>query len=149
MNSVALRIVLLVSCAHALVHMYELALPSTEQSIAYEFSVSEETTGLLGNVWRLPFGLGALGAGWLADRYGSKPMLILCMLGCGVTSIVTWAAHDLTLLFVAMFSMGCFASIYHPAGLAIISRATRPDQRPWALGIHGVFGSIGIAASPP
>lgn len=148
MNSVALRVVLLVSCAHALVHMYELALPSTEQSIASEFSVSEETTGLLGNVWRLPFGLGALGAGWLADRYGSKPMLILCMLGCGVTSIITWAANDLTLLFVAMFSMGSFASIYHPAGLAIISRATRPDQRPWALGIHGVFGSLGIAASP-
>lgn len=148
MNSVALRVVLLVSCAHAMVHVYELALPSTEQSIAESFDVTEKTTGLLGNVWRLPFGLGALAAGWLADRFGSKPLLIVFLVGCAATSIVTWAATDLTVLFLAMFSMGSFASIYHPAGLAIISRATPPDQRPWALGIHGVFGSVGIAASP-
>jgi len=148
MNSAVLRIVLLVSCAHALVHVYELTLPSTEQSIAAEFGVTQETTGLLGNVWRLPFGLGALAAGWLADRHGSKPLLIVYLLGCATTALITWATTEISLLFVTMFSMGCFASIYHPAGLAIISRSTRPDQRPWALGLHGVFGSIGIASSP-
>ena len=148
MNSAALRIVLLVSCAHALVHVYELALPATEQSIAADFHVTEKITGLLGNVWRLPFGLGALAAGWLADRYGSKPLLVVYLLGCAAMSLATWVTTEISLLFVTMFSMGCFASIYHPAGLAIISRTTRPDQRPWALGLHGVFGSIGIAASP-
>jgi len=148
MNSAALRIVLLVSCAHALVHVYELALPATEQSIAAEFGVTPKITGLLGNAWRLPFGLGALAAGWLADRYGSKPLLIVYLLGCAAMSLVVWATTEMSLLFVTMFCMGCFASIYHPAGLAIISRTTRPDQRPWALGLHGVFGSIGIAAAP-
>jgi len=46
------------------------------------------------------------------------------------------------------FVLGLFASIYHPAGLALISLKTSPDQRPMALGIHGVFGSAGIALAP-
>ena len=52
------------------------------------------------------------------------------------------------LLFVTMFSMGTFACIYHPAGLALISHETTAENRPRALGIHGIFGSAGIAAAP-
>ena len=44
--------------------------------------------------------------------------------------------------------MGSFASIYHPVGLAIISRETTPESRSQALGWHGIFGSVGIAAAP-
>ncbi len=148
MRGTALRLVLLVSCAHAMVHVYELALPSTEQRIADEFQTGTDTMGLLGNCWRLPFGLGALLAGWLADRYGSKPLLVTYLIGCATTALLAWAAPDLPLLFVAMIGMGSAASIYHPAGLAIISKTAPRDSLPLALGIHGVFGSVGIAAAP-
>jgi len=42
--------------------------------------------------------------------------------------------------------VGAFASLYHPAGLGLISRTVR--GRGTALGINGVFGNIGIAAAP-
>ncbi|MCA9267551.1 MAG: MFS transporter, partial [Planctomycetales bacterium] len=148
MSPQVFRLVLLVSCAHALVHVYELSLPSVEQNIALEFDVGTSTTGLLGNAWRLPWGLGAVGAGWLADRYGSRRLLIIYLLGCAATSFAAAQAGSLTTLFVAMFAMGSFASIYHPAGLALISSAAGPRDRTMALGYHGIFGSAGIALAP-
>jgi MFS family permease len=42
--------------------------------------------------------------------------------------------------------VGAGASIYHPAGLALISRTIR--QRGYALGINGVWGNLGIASAP-
>ena len=148
MTPYAFRLVLLVSCAHAMVHFYEFALPSVEQNIGGEFGVEKDTTGLMGTVWRVPFGAGALIAGWLADRFGSKRMLIIFLAGCLATCILTWLSRSLGMLFGVMFAMGCFASIYHPAGLAIISRETAGSARSSALGWHGIFGSLGIAAAP-
>jgi FSR family fosmidomycin resistance protein-like MFS transporter len=148
MSRDTLRLVLLVSCAHAMVHIYELSLPSFELLIGREYRVGTDVTGLLANCWRFPFGAGAILAGWLVDRFGSKPLLIVYLAGCVVTAAAAAVARDLSVLFIAMFAMGAFASIYHPAGLACISRAATPENRPQALGIHGIVGSVGIAAAP-
>jgi MFS family permease len=148
MSRQVLRLVLLVSCAHALVHVYELSLPSVEQNIGAEYMVDTRITGLLGNTWRLPWGLCAILAGWLADRYGSRRLLIIYLVGCGATALAAAWARNLPTLFVSMFAMGAFASIYHPAGLAIISNAAGPRDRTMALGYHGIFGSAGIALAP-
>ncbi len=142
------RLVLIVSCAHAMVHMFEHALPAVEQMIGDDFGVGRDRTGALGTVWRLPFGLGAMLAGWLADRYGAKRLLIVYLLGCIGTAILAAWAPSLAVLFVIMFAMGTFASIYHPAGLSLISRETTLANRGAALGWHGIFGSLGIASAP-
>jgi len=148
MSTATFRLVLLVSLAHAMVHTFEHSLPAVEQMIGEEFGVGTERTGQLGTIWRLPFGLGALLAGVLADRYGSRRMLLVYLAGCSSTAIAAWWAPSLTTLFVVMFAMGCFASIYHPAGLSLISRETTAETRGAALGWHGIFGSLGIAAAP-
>ena len=142
------RLILLISCAHALVHMFELSLPAVEQMIGEDFEVGKDRTGALGTVWRLPFGLAAILAGWLADRYGSRLMLLVYLAGCAATCVLTWWSPSLSVLFPVMFAMGCFASIYHPAGLALISRETTPETRGSALGWHGILGSLGIAGAP-
>jgi MFS transporter, FSR family, fosmidomycin resistance protein len=148
MSPTVFRLVLLVSSAHALVHLYELSLPSVEQNIGAEFEVGRETTGRLGSTWRIPWGIGAFFAGWLADRFGSKPMLVIYLLGCAMTCVAAWGTPNLDALFVVMFLMGTYASIYHPAGLALISREAPVEFRSKALGWHGIFGSLGIAAAP-
>ncbi len=148
MSRTTFRMIVIISSAHALVHVFELSLPSVEQMIGEEFEVGTAKTGALGTVWRLPFGVGALLAGILADRFGSKPMLLVYLIGCTSMCIAASFATSLTELFVTMFAMGCFASIYHPAGLAMISRETTPENRGAALGWHGIFGSIGIAGAP-
>lgn len=116
--------------------------------IGDEYTVGPDKTGMLGTAFRLPFGLGAMLAGWLADRYGSKRLLIIYLLGCIGTAFISFWTTSFALLFAGMFAMGCFASIYHPAGLALISRATTAANRPAALGWHGIIGSMGIAGAP-
>lgn len=148
MTPATFRLVLIISCAHAMVHMFEHALPAVEQMIGEEFGVDRDWTGALGTVWRVPFGLGAMLAGWLADRYGSKRLLIVYLLGCMATAGLAAWAPTLAVLFGVMFTMGCFASIYHPAGLALLSRETTPANRGAALGWHGIFGAVGIAIAP-
>lgn len=148
-----LRLVLLVSCAHSLVHVYEQTLPSVEQAIAAEYFPDEveagkRFSGRLSNGWRFLWGVGALGAGWLVDRYGSNRLLAVYLLGCGGTCVAAGWAQTQSLLAATMLAMGACASIYHPAGLTLISHETTAGERPRAHGIHGVFGSAGIGLAP-
>lgn len=148
MKSATLRLVLLVSCCHALVHVYELSFASVEQLVGTEFGVGTGVTGWLGTCLRLPFGLCAILAGWLADRFGAKRLLLVYLVGASGAALLAWLAPNLGALFLAMFTLGMFASIYHPAGVALISHETTPENRTMALGYHGILGSAGIAAGP-
>ena len=153
MTRATLLLVLLVSCAHALVHVYEQSLPSVEQRIAAEYfptdpAAGKAMTGQLSNTWRLMWGLGGILAGWLVDYVGGRRMLALYLFGCSVTCGLAAMSGSKNELFWAMLLMGAFASIYHPAGLTLISHETNPTNRARAQGIHGVFGSAGIGSAP-
>ncbi len=154
MNSATLRLVLLISCCHALVHVYEHSLASVEQLVVADeaFGIEPDqqqvASGKLGTWLRLPFGLCAMLAGWAADRFGAKRLLVIYLLGCSVAACLAWYAPNLLLMTVSMFTLGLFASIYHPAGVGLITHHTNPENRPLALGYHGIFGSAGIAAGP-
>ena len=124
-----LRLILLIACAHALVHVYELSLPSVEQNIAGEFYENDpiagkQLTGRMSTYWRLTWGLGALVAGWLVDRYGGRLMLAVYLLGCGTLCASVMGLYSTSSITLVMLLMGGFASIYHPAGLALISHET-------------------------
>ena len=146
MNSATLRLVLLISCCHALVHVYELSFGTVEVEVGRQFGVGTEVTGMLASCFRLPFGLCALLAGWLADHFGAKRLLLVYLFGSSFAAVLAWFSPSLGTLFAAMFTLGVFASIYHPAGIALISRKTTAENRPMALSYHGIFGSAGIAA---
>ena len=153
MTRALLLLVLIVSVAHALVHVFELSLPSVEQLIAAEYEPADEAagkklSGALANLWRLPFGAGALLAGCLVARFGSRSMLSVYLLGCGAMCAAAAVIDPLGWMYLAMFAMGSFASIYHPAGLALLSHEVEPEELPKALGIHGIFGSLGIGGAP-
>lgn len=142
------RLILLVSCAHALVHLLELSLSSVEQVISDEFSLSPVQSGMLGSSLRLPYGLGALIAGLIADRFGEKRILVLYLFGAAITCVSFLSSSSYSMISVQMFSLGAFASMYHPAGLALLANETTLETRARALGTHGVFGSLGIAFAP-
>jgi len=148
MSQTTLRLILLVSAAHALVHILELALPGVEQQIATDYGFDKDTSSWLAFAWRFPWGVFAIAAGWLTDRFGAERTLALYLIGCAVLCGVVGCYVQLPVLFVTMALMGTLASIYHPAGLALISHEVAPHDRARALGIHGVFGSIGIGGAP-
>ncbi|MCP4784346.1 MAG: MFS transporter [Fuerstiella sp.] len=142
------RIILLVSCAHALVHLLEQSIASVEQVISTEFTLSLKQSGFLGSALRLPYGIGAFFAGLLADRFGEKRILVLYLFGSAIVCVSFMASTNASAIYVQLFAMGAFASMYHPAGLSLLANETTPETRSRALGIHGVFGSLGIASAP-
>ncbi|MGL4463357.1 MAG: MFS transporter, partial [Planctomycetia bacterium] len=141
-------VVLIVSLAHGMCHVYETVFPAVQMAAAAAWSLDEETIGLIVNLWALPFGLGAVGAGWLADAYGSRRWLIVYLVGCAAMCGAVWLATDVALLKTALFASGCFASLYHPAGLAYLARVVPKHQLGWALSLHGMLGSAGLAVGP-
>lgn len=98
------------------------------------------------NIGYFAFGLGALPAGWLADRLGSRRVLVGCAAGLGVGAILVAAAENLATLTFGMTVLGLSASVYHPAGLALLMRGV--DGRGRRMGLHGVGGNLGEAVGP-
>ena len=153
MSSQVWRFIFVISLTHALVHTYELAWPSIEQEASSAFYPDDgirakEMSGWLAGIWRMLFGGGSLLVGLLITRNSATRWLIYYLVGCAVCSIVAGLSPNIAWLGVSLAGVGAFASIYHPAGLGIISDRTTPDQRPMALGIHGILGSLGIAIAP-
>src|SRR5690606_34594357 len=94
----------------------------------------------------LLYGLGGLPAGLLADRIGSRVLLLAALFGLGVAALAASEVTSPRALTICLALMGAFASIYHPVGIGLISRAIAARGR--ALGINGLFGSAGIALTP-
>jgi len=92
------------------------------------------------------FGVAALPAGWLADRWSQIGMMVIFFLGIGVGAIFVGLAEGSKGLFIGLTLIGLFASIYHPVGIAwVVAWAKKQGM---TLGINGVFGNAGSAIAP-
>jgi MFS transporter, FSR family, fosmidomycin resistance protein len=91
------------------------------------------------------FGLGALPAGWLGDRWSAEGMMVLFFVGTGGAAIVTGLTDGPLALALGLAAIGLFGSIYHPVGTAWLVRNARNRGR--ALGVNGIAGSIGLGAA--
>ncbi len=91
------------------------------------------------------FGICAIPAGWLADKWSRKGMMITFFIGIGASSIMTALANSPIEIALGLFAIGVFAAIYHPVGLAMVVHGRRKTGVP--LAINGVFGNLGVAAA--
>jgi FSR family fosmidomycin resistance protein-like MFS transporter len=91
------------------------------------------------------FGLGALPAGWLGDRWSEEGMMVVFFIGTGGAAIATGLTDGPMTLAVGLAAIGLFGSIYHPVGTAWLVRNARNRGR--ALGVNGIAGSIGLGAA--
>jgi len=146
LNSDERKTLAFASTAHALVHSFMLIFPAVLIPIMKEFELTGTEVGFLGTFSYLMFGIGALPAGWLTDHFGSRGLIVICLVGSGLSSIFIGTTENYFQLAIGLVSLGAFTSIYHPAGLALISRRIR--NRPRALGYHGILGNVGLAGAP-
>lgn len=92
------------------------------------------------------FGVAALPAGWLGDRWSQIGMMVVYFFGIGAGAIFVGMAEGPQGLFIGLTLIGLFASIYHPVGIAwIVSWAKKQGM---TLGINGLFGNVGSAMAP-
>ena len=136
----------LTAVSHAAVHTYELSIPILMVPWLGEFGVTRATLGIVVGVGYALFGLGALPGGVLSDRIGSRPLIVGCLVGMASGFLVMSAVPGLLGVSLGLIIWGAAASVYHPAGLALISKGV--ERRGRALGYHGIAGNIGIGAGP-
>ena len=91
------------------------------------------------------FGICAIPAGWLADKWSREGMMIIFFIGIGASSIATALADSPLQIAAGLFAIGVFAAIYHPVGLAMVVHGRTKTGIP--LAINGVFGNLGVAAA--
>jgi len=131
---------------HGLVHTYELAVPILLTVWLVEFPVTSATLGTVVAVGYGLFGVGALPAGILVDRFGSRVLIVACTLGMGASFLLLALLPGVAGIAIALAVWGVAASVYHPAGLTLISKGV--EERGAAFAYHGMAGNVGIVAGP-
>ena len=125
--------VLTFSCiGHSLDHIFMLIYPTTVIALEAEFGrpFGELIAFMTPSVFL--FGAGAIPAGWLADRWSARGMLIIMFLGMGAASVATGFARDPFEIALGLAAIGIFASIYHPVATAVVDalcHQARPRPR--------------------
>lgn len=141
------RKILLFTCAaHFFSHFYELLFPALAIPLMAAFHKDLPDILKLGFPMYLLFGLAALPWGMISDRFGNRRSLVIFFVGCGAGSLLTAASSSATMVMVSLGVIGFFNSIYHAAGMGMISMGIR--NRGTALGINGAFGNIGMVSAP-
>ena len=93
----------------------------------------------------IAFGICAIPAGWIADKWSREGMMSVFFVGIGASVVFAGMADSLVEIAVSLALIGVFAAIYHPVGLAIVVEGRENTEM--ALAINGVFGNMGVATA--
>jgi predicted MFS family arabinose efflux permease len=132
--------------SHLSVHALMLALPSLIPVIRNEFNVGLDTLGFVVTVSGFMFGLGAIPSGWAEKHFGGRSLLLIYQIGSSLSALLVAVSGSFVMMIVGLGFMGFFCSIYHPAGLTLISHRVKLLTK--GMAIHGIFGSTGSALGP-
>ena len=94
---------------------------------------------------RLVFG--PIWGSW-SDRFGRKPILMIGVLGYGITMVLFGLATQLWMLFAARIFSGILSSATSPTTMAYISDSTPPTERGRGMGILGAAVGAGTIFGP-
>ena len=86
-------------------------------------------------------GIGAIPAGWLADKWSREGMMMVFFLGIGTSSILAVIVNTPLQMAIFLTSIGMFAAIYHPVGLAMVVERFVKTGLP--IAIYGICTAIG------
>jgi len=141
-----LTAILFSNVGHSFSHMFTVLYATAVLYLPKVFELPYGELLALSSLGLILFGVAALPAGWLGDRWSQVGMMVIFFLGIGVGAIVVGLAEGPGGLFVGLTLIGLFASIYHPVGIAwVVAMAKKQGM---TLGINGVFGNAGTAIAP-
>lgn len=142
------RRILLNTCyGHFMSHFNMLVFPALVLPLMVRLDMSMAQVLSLSFWMYLLFGLTALFWGFLADRFGARPLLFIYFVGSGFASVAAALWLDTPLILsVALAALGFFSGIYHPAGLGLISKEM--SRVSIGMGYNGMFGNLGLAMAP-
>jgi MFS family permease len=137
---------LYLNLGHFLDHLFMLIFASvaafrltSEWGISYASLIPYATPGFVA------FGVGAILAGWIADKWSREGMIVIFFIGIGASSILVGMANNPFQIAASLTLVGIFAAIYHPVGLAMVVDGR--DRTGIPLAINGIFGNLGVACA--
>ena len=131
---------------HTCTHMFTVLYATAVLHLPQVFGLPYGEMLTLSSLGLVLFGVAALPAGWLGDRWSQVGMIVIFFLGIGAGAIVTGLADGPDMIFAGLTLIGLFAAIYHPVGIAWIVASAR--KQGMSLGINGVFGNAGNSLAP-
>lgn len=139
---------LFANIAHFYSHVMMLVYPTVVIALEVAFERPYGELLSLSFVGFVLYGVAALPAGWLGDKWSAPAMLAVFFFGTGAAGIAAGFATGPLGIVIALGGIGLFSSIYHPVGTAWVVANAAGTSRGRALGINGVFGTVGIACTP-
>jgi MFS family permease len=137
---------LLLNVGHFMDHLFTLIFASVaalalhrEWGLGYADLLKYATPGFFA------FGVFALPAGWLADKWSRDGMMSVFFIGIGIASMLTGFARTPFEIALGLFILGMFAAIYHPVGLAIVVEKWKNTGM--RIAVNGVWGNLGVASA--
>ena len=131
---------------HFMDHLFVLIFATAVIKLSVDWNLSYQDLLPYAAPGMVAFGLGAIPAGWIADKWNRHGMMQIFFIGIGVASVGCSFATTPLEMGIGLFVIGGFASIYHPVGIAMVVQGRAKTGMPLAM--NGVFGNLGVAAAP-
>ena len=146
MSTTSARLTLVFSClGHGTMHLFTAFYFVIVLALELDWGTPYHELIELWTLGALLVGLGALPAGWIADRWSAAGMMVVFFVGLGLSGMACAFVDGPLALLIGLSAIGLFSAIYHPVGIAWLIGSVERQGR--ALGINGIFGNLGVAAA--
>lgn len=121
--------------------------------IGKEFSLTDSEEGLILSSFFIGYAIIQLFGGWFADKFGSKAVLITCVLAWSVFTGLTGFAVGFLALFLVRFLFGLGEGSFSPASSVTVAENFALENRARAKSVllssyqlAGIVGAFGVAS---
>ncbi len=134
--------------AHFGHHVVSAMLRPLMPMIRTDLGLSYTQAGLTMSAFSITSGISQLPAGWLADRFGPRLMVLLGVTGVAIVGFLIGLSHSHAALIIFLVLAAIMGGGYHPASAAAIASSVPVEYRGRAMGVHMVGGSSALWAVP-
>lgn len=122
------------------------AYPTLAPYIRADLGLSLAAVGLVNTYIYVGTMLGAVPAGWVTDRLGSRKVLMGGALLCGLMALlIPWLSRSPLWFEVFLFTLGLLVATATPAGSQAVAQVFPPERRGLAIGLRQMGVPLGGA----
>ena len=143
-----LKVIGLVGSAHVVSHFFQLALPPLFPILKDDLGVSYAALGLLSTVFFIASAVTQPAMGFLVDRIGARPVLIIGITLLGLSYLMMGLLPTYPAFIVLAAIGGVGNSVFHPADYSILTASVSERRLGRAYSVHTVGGNVGWTLAP-